>query len=575
MEHYSPEGMPRHLDYVSAAVPEVLLGAADRWPDRIAIADGEETLTYSELLSAARSVAAELAGAGLGPGDVIALHMPNALHYLTAYYGALLTGAAVTPVNPLQPASALARQLDDTGAKAIVTHPAHLSPVLEVADELGLVRILVLPGSWAGSATEEQLAAAEQAIDGERIRNLVDVLATPADDFEAVLAAPDDVAHYAFTGGTTGRSKGVRVLHRNVLGNLTQVAAWRLHSRLVRSDRGLLALEQIDTLGPSRIRVGESASIQVPPLFHAQGLNTCGMFIMGGVTIVLAGRFRPETFAELADRWNASYISGNPPMYHAISNHCRQTGRTLDTITLAVSGAAPLDTAGLERIAACMPNALVAEGYGLTEATIMLTSGPMQAESLRKLGTVGVPVPDVEIRIVDVVTGEDVPQGGEGELWARGPQITDGYHNAPEQTAAQYVDGWLRTGDVASVDEDGFVRIHDRSKDMLIYKGYNVYPRELEEIGGGHPDVSQIAVIGRPDDANGELPLAFVVPVDGADFDAEAFLAFVAERVLPYQKIREVVVVDSLPTSAAGKILKTELRRAISDAPADSAPQEK
>ncbi|WP_236865995.1 class I adenylate-forming enzyme family protein [Brevibacterium daeguense] len=560
MTHYFPPGMPEHLSYQPAAVPEVLIAAAGSYGERAAVVDGPEQLSYAQLHAHALSVAAELHDAGIGPGSVVGLHLPNVLHYFTAYYGALLTGAAVTLVNPLQPAAALARQLADAGAEAVVTHPAHLAPLLEAEQELRLSRVLISPSSWAAGADDAQLQRAAEVMGSGPYRSLAEVIAASAPDFEPVIAGPDDVAHYAYTGGTTGKSKGVRVLHRNVIANITQMAAWRLHSTVERAADGLLRLAPIPDLGTPYVVPGQSATIQVPPLFHAQGLTSGGMFMLGGVTIVLAGRFDPQTFVELTNTWEAAYASGNPPMYLAVSAHCAKTGQTMPSMKLAISGAAPLDSTSIARIGVAMPNAVVGEGYGLTEATCMVTSTPVQPGTVQKVGSVGIPVCDTEIEIRDTTGTRVLPDGEEGELWVRGPQVTDGYSNAPEQTAAQYVDGWLRTGDIASRDEEGFVRIHDRAKDMLIYKGYNVYPRELEDIAAGHPEVAQVAVIGRPAGEAGEIPVAFVVARPDSSVTPESLMDWVAQRVLPYQKLREVHLVGALPTSAAGKILKTELR---------------
>jgi long-chain acyl-CoA synthetase len=275
-------------------------------------------------------------------------------------------------------------------------------------------------------------------------------------------------------------------------------------------------------------------------------------------------------------------------MYLALAAHSAQTGRQATTVRAALSGAAPLDATSLSKIATVMPNAVVGEGYGLTEGTCIVTASDLNPSGVRRAGTVGVPIPDTEVEIRSADGTTVLPAGTEGELWVRGPQVTDGYHGAPELTAAQYVDGWLRTGDVASVDAEGFIRIHDRAKDMLLYKGYNVYPRELEDIVTAHPRVAQAAVVGRPDADVGEIPVAFIVPrpapeaaspaaagnaeaagqsdtgqSDSAAQDealAAEIMDWFAQQVLPYQKIREVHLVDALPTSTAGKVLKTELR---------------
>ena len=589
---YYPAHMPEHLDYVPAAVPEILLSAAKRHPDRVAFVDGEDTLTFAQLRDRALRLAARLAADGAGPGRVVGIQLHNVLDFPVAYFGVLLTGSAVTLVNPLQPAPALARQLSDANAHLLIVHPAHLVAARDAAPELDLTRVLVTEPSWAGTATEAEVAAARDLTSDAAqpvfvpFAEAVAGSDTPA--FSPVLVDEGEVAHFQFTGGTTGRSKAVRVLHRNVIGNLTQASAWRLHSRIVRDADGDLALEPIEELGSPLLVPGEGVSIQVPPLFHAQGISSVAMFVLGGITTVLTGRFRPDTFLDLCDRWQAQYTSGNPPMYLALAAHSAQTGRQATTVRAALSGAAPLDATSLSKIATVMPNAVVGEGYGLTEGTCIVTASDLTPSGVRRAGTVGVPIPDTEVEIRSADGAQVLPAGTEGELWVRGPQVTDGYHGAPELTAAQYVDGWLRTGDVASVDAEGFIRIHDRAKDMLLYKGYNVYPRELEDIVTAHPRVAQAAVVGRPDADVGEIPVAFIVPrpapeaaeaaaagnaeasgqSDSGQSDSaaqdEALVAEImdwfAQQVLPYQKIREVHLVDALPTSTAGKVLKTELR---------------
>ncbi|MGO1831847.1 MAG: class I adenylate-forming enzyme family protein, partial [Brevibacterium yomogidense] len=592
---YFPAGMPRQLDYTPAAVPEILLSSAKRYPDRLAFIDGEDTITFAELLARASRLAQRLAADGAGPGRVVAIQLPNTLDFPIAYFGALLTGSAVTLVNPLQPAPALARQLTDAQAHLLITHPAHLAAALETADDLDLTRILITGVTWAGPATDEELTAAREAVDDAsqpRFASFAAAIAAPAaastaaevavaersdaaalsasvdasdaaSSFAPVLAGSDEVAHYQFTGGTTGRSKAVRVLHRNVIDNVTQVAAWRLHVRIVRDADGDLDLVPIETLGEPLLRRGAGVAIQVPPLFHAQGIASIALFTLGGVTTVLTGRFRPDTFIDLCDRWQAEYTSGNPPMYLALAAHAAKTGQTAPTIRAAMSGAAPLDATSLGKITEVMPNAIVGEGYGLTEGTCVVTASDITVGGTRKPGTVGVPIADTQLEIRSADGTEVLPSGSEGELWVRGPQVTAGYADAPELTAAQFVDGWLRTGDVASIDSEGFVRIHDRAKDMLLYKGYNVYPRELEDILSAHPNVAQAAVVGRPDADVGEVPIAFIVhrpDTAQTDGDAKALMDWFAGQVLPYQKVREVHFVDALPTSTAGKVLKTELR---------------
>jgi long-chain acyl-CoA synthetase len=377
----------------------------------------------------------------------------------------------------------------------------------------------------------------------------------------------DDVAHLAYTGGTTGVSKGVRVLHRNVVANVTQMIAWRAGHEVRADADGGIELRPIAGLEDRGVVPGTGATVVVSPLFHAHALINLSFLLLCGATQVFAGRFEPGRMLDLIETHRATYITGSPAMWHAVATHPDAATRNTDSVRVVSSGAAPIDHVTLEALGRAFPSASVVEGYGLTEGTCLVASAPLTGAVAYKIGSVGLPVFDTEVQIrAQDDSGAVLDAGARGKLWVRGPQVTDGYLNHPEITAQQYVDGWLDTGDIAYADEDGYLFICDRTKDMLIYKGYNVYPRELEEILVSHPDVSSAAVVGRQAGSVGQEPVAFVVPTPGTKIDGDEVSAFVAERVLPYKKIRDVVVVDQLPTSAAGKILKTKLREQLATA---------
>ncbi|MGX7727637.1 class I adenylate-forming enzyme family protein [Rhodococcus sp. 2H158] len=548
---------------MSLSYPDVTMGVwapsmAALYGDRAAIVDGERVCTYRELDERSAQFASALQGAGVAPRDVVLMHVGNCIEFIVAYYGALRAGATVTLVNPLQPEPGLRKQIEETGAVAAVTQPQQLGVLLGAAAGTTAATIVVVsdepvevaPTSAAVVRFDEFLAGQPTAF-------------TPAE------VAGTDVAHLAYTGGTTGISKGVRVLHRNVVANVTQMCGWRAAHQVVTIGDGLVALRPIEGLDVHGVIPGEGATVVVSPLFHAHALINTSFLLLCGLTQVLAGRFDPARMLELVERHRASYITGSPAMWHALATHPDVARRDTTSVRVVSSGAAPIDHVTLEALGAAFPNARVAEGYGLTEGTCVVTAMPLIIGSTYRLGSVGLPIFDteVEIRAQDdpsVVLGE----GERGELWVRGPQVTDGYLGHPEITAQQYVDGWLDTGDIAYRDADGYLYICDRAKDMLIYKGYNVYPRELEEILVSHPAVSTAAVVGREAGNVGQEPVAFVVPVPGAQPDPAELMAFVAEQVLPYKKIREVVLVDALPTSAAGKVLKTDLRARIEQAAA-------
>ncbi|MFI7706786.1 class I adenylate-forming enzyme family protein [Nonomuraea sp. NPDC049480] len=551
MNAYWPEGMPATLDYPELTVGELLTTAARLYGDRTAVVDGPERLTFAELLARAAAFAHGLRDAGVRDGDVVLLHLPNSAWFLIGYYGTLLAGATVSLANPLQPAPALRDQLLDTGAVLALSHPAHVATLREAGPDLRTI-VVVPPHADPPPAGTVPLAGF--------------VAGRPATAPETGVT-PDDAAHIAYTGGTTGVPKGVRVLHRNVVANVAQMTAWRAAHLLTTGD-GEPRLRPIPGLDDAGVHPGDGVTVMVSPLFHAHALIHVNFLLLCGTTIVLTGRFTPELLLAAIERHRATYVTGSPAMWHALLDSPELDARDLSSVRVVSSGAAPIDPAGLQALAAAFPNAMVGEGYGLTEATCLVTAAPLLRGARRKPGSVGVPIFDTAVEVRSIGDGAAVLGPNEpGELWVRGPQVTPGYLNRPEATAEQFAGGWLRTGDIGLVDEEGFVHIVDRAKDMLIYKGYNVYPRELEDILRGHPGVAAAAVVARPVPGAGEEPVAFVVPRQGTVVHPEAVMAFVAERVVPYKKIRAVHVIDALPTSPAGKILKAELRARIAQPP--------
>jgi len=554
---YWPEAMPTSLDYPELTLGELFTAAVKVYGGRAAVVDGEEQFTFAQLHERSAAFAHGVRDADVREGDVVLLHLSNSLWFLVGYYGALLAGATVSLANPLQPAPQLRAQLLDTGAALAVSHPAHAATLLEAGAGSALRTVVVVPPSACAPSAEPP-----PADDG--VVALADFVAgRPGFPPQAVVTA-GAVAHIAYTGGTTGVSKGVRVLHRNVVANVTQMTAWRAAHLVTTTEDGDLRLRPIAGLHDAGVRPGNAVTVVVSPLFHAHALINMNFLLLCGTTIVLTGRFSPERLLEAIERHRATYLTGSPAMWHALLDSPEVSDRDLSSVWGISSGAAPIDPATLQDLEAAFPTAVVSEGYGLTEGTCLVTAGPLLRSAERKLGSVGLPVIDTTVEARPVIGGGAALGPNEvGELWVRGPQVTAGYLNQPEATAEQFVGGWLRTGDLGYVDEDGFVFISGRAKEMLIYKGYNVYPRELEDVLHSHPDVGTAAVIGRSVARVGQEPIAFVVPRPGVAVDPDEVMAYVAERVLPYKKIRAVHVVDALPTTAAGKILKAELRARI------------
>ncbi|MEZ0093167.1 class I adenylate-forming enzyme family protein [Streptacidiphilus sp. EB129] len=566
-----PPGMPRRINYPPCSVGDILAGTARRHPDRVALWDGEEALDYAELYRRALRLARGLRERGIGPGEVVALHLPNSLWFTVGYYGVLLSGAVVTPINPALPPAVLAEQLTEAGAVAAISHPATLAALAAAAVPLRLVVTVpateAAPAGAAPPETAPDTTAPDRTPSGDLAERAVRVERLLAGPAPAALepVSPEALAHLSFTGGTTGRSKAVRVLHRQVVANSLQMGCWRSASLPHLDDRGGLYLDHVPgAIRPDTVRIAEGSLLAVAPMFHAMGLVTQNLCTAGAVTVVVAGRFEPGRYLAQLQRHRVSTLAGSPALFHALLAVPGIERADLSSVRLVSSGAAPMDSATLARLGELMPEAAVTEGYGLTECTMGLTSHPPLLDGTAPLGSVGVPVFDTEIEIRDLVDAKPLPTGEVGEVWARGPQVADGYHGHPELTGQQFQDGWLRTGDLGRTDPDGWLFLVGRAKDMLLYKGYNVYPGPLEELLHRHPAVALAAVVGEPDPEAGEIPVAHVVPRPGhppTEGLAGELIAFVARQVAPYQRVRVIRFAESLPVSAAGKVLKTELRR--------------
>jgi long-chain acyl-CoA synthetase len=382
---------------------------------------------------------------------------------------------------------------------------------------------------------------------------------------DVIIDPAADLAHIAYTGGTTGRSKGVMITHYNAVANIIQYSCWPNGLLPVQRDDSLI-LEPVDPnisggIDEYPVRPGTGSCINITPWFHAMGIiGYLNNFILLGMKTILHSRFKPDEYLDDVERHRVTMIGGAAPMYTALLNVPDINKRNLTSVRQIRSGAAPIAQEILRRLAEVFPNAAITEGYGLTEVTMGATSNPSNRSGLRKIGSVGIPVFDTDIQIVSTEDGWPVAIGETGEICVKGPQVMSGYYKKPDETRAVLRDGWLHTGDIGRMDEDGYLYIVDRKKDMLIYKGYNVYPRELEEILFQHPAVANATVIGVPEPAVGEIPVAYVILRQGATTTAEELTNFVNQQVIPYKKIRKLYFVNEIPISAAGKVLKRVLR---------------
>jgi long-chain acyl-CoA synthetase len=555
-----PPGLPRSLDYPDVPAGSILAGAAARFGERPAFVLGDRSLSFAETYSAACRFANALRARGIGHGDVVAIHLPNCLAYPVAYHGILLAGATFSPTNPLLPPDELAFQLTDCEAAAVVTFGPVAGTLAAVADRVpSRLTIVVAPvgevaeGGDGSNGTEASTVEFQAFMSGR-----------PDTRPDVAIDVRADLAHLAYTGGTTGRSKGVQLTHRNIVANTLQSACWSSGSVPALDANGDLVINQLADEDEFPGRLGTGITINLTPWFHAMGviagLNSA---LLSGTTIVLHSRFDPVAYVADAERLRVTSLGGAPALFAALLATPSFHTADLSSVRSIGSGAAPMNHEMIRALQKRFPGIIIAEGYGLTEMTMGAVIAPSYRSGLRKVGSVGRPIFDTELKVVGQDSEEPLPAGQEGEVCLRGPQMMLGYRNRPEENAAALVDGWLHTGDIGVIDEDGCLSVVDRKKDMLLYKGYNVFPRELEELLIALPGVRTAAVIGRPRADVGELPVAFVVRKPSETPDADRLIAMVNEKVVPYKHLRELHFVDDIPVSAAGKVLKRELRKQL------------
>jgi long-chain acyl-CoA synthetase len=538
--HYDP-GVPKE-----APRPWLLFKAleanAQRFPRRVALEFLGRSLTYRELWREVEAFAKGLQEAGLRPGDRVAIMLPNSPQFVIAFYGTLLAGGVGVNVNPMYTPRELRHQLKDAGVQALVILDQLLPRYQEVKAEVpvrllvrtGIQDYLPFPKNLLYPLMLRRKGQAPKALEGVPWRAFLK-RGRP----EPVAVDLDDLALLQYTGGTTGLAKGAMLTHRNLSSNALQVRAWI-----------------------PDFREGEEVVLGAIPFFHVYGMTVAmNLALLGAAKLVLLPRPEIGPIVEAIEKHGVTLFPGVPTLYVAFNNFPGIEKRNLKSVRACISGSAPLPLEVAERFEK-LTGAKLVEGYGLTEASPVTHCNPLYGE--RRLGSVGLPLPGVDAKVVDE-EGKEVPLGEVGELIVKGPNVMKGYWNRPEETQKALKDGWLFTGDLARMDQDGYFYIVDRKKDMIIAGGYNIYPREVEEVLYGHEAVQEAAVVGVPDPYRGETVAAFIVLKEAyrgkvTEKDIEAFCR---ANLAAYKVPRIIQFRDSLPKSSVGKILKRELTKEV------------
>ncbi|WP_019637950.1 long-chain-fatty-acid--CoA ligase [Paenibacillus fonticola] len=544
LRHY-PVEVPPTFKYPAHNLAKFLVDSAARYPEKTALDFLGKKINYRTLLDASYRFANMLLRLGLKKGDRVAVMLPNCPQAVTAYYGTLLMGGIVVMTNPLYMRRELEHQLKDAGARIIVTLDALVERVKKSMgeEEEYLNYIIVTSIKDSLPFPKNILYPIKAKKDGmfvkisynHRVLPLLELLknssAVPCED---VVDGERDLALIQYTGGTTGFAKGVMLTHANLVANTIQTQLWFY-----------------------RGRIGEEKYLAALPFFHVFGMTVLlnkAVYMAG--TLILVPRFEVEQILKVIDRKKPTVFPGAPTMYVAIINHPDIRKYNLSSIDVCISGAAPLPHEVQTRFEALTGGKLI-EGYGLTEASPVTHANNIWEK--RKSGSIGIPFPDTDARIVIPDTLEEVEPGEIGELAVRGPQVMQGYWNRPEDTYKALKEGWLLTGDLGRMDEDGFFYILDRRKDLIIAGGYNIYPREVEEVLFEHPDVAEAIVAGVFDPYRGETVKAFVVPRSGCVPDEEALKQWCKEKLAAYKVPKIYEFRESLPKTMAGKVLRRKL----------------
>ncbi|MET1044565.1 MAG: long-chain-fatty-acid--CoA ligase [Microbacteriaceae bacterium] len=545
LSSYAP-GVPHDIELPAGSLYDIVEQSAKDFPDHVALEFFGAETTYASLADQIARVAEGLRRIGVQKGDPVAIVMPNAPQHIVAFYAIERLGGIVVEHNPLYTPRELRHQFEDHRAKVVIAWDKVVRTIQEFPDDVAVDTIVSVDITRAMPLATRAMLRLPISKARESREALTTTVSGTLPWHELVQNQPirsdasrptaSDIALIQYTSGTTGSPKGAMLTHLNLTTNAAQARAWT----------------------PTVTR-GDAVVYAVLPMFHAYGLTLCLTFAMSmGARLVLFPKFDPELTLKAIRRHPPTFLPAVPPIYERLTAAAKEKGVSLQGIQIAISGAMPLSERVVEPWEAETGGYLV-EGYGLSECSPVLMANPV-ADS-RVAGTVGLPLPNTECRVVDPANPTmDVPAGSEGELLVRGPQVFNGYWEKPEESAAVFVDGWFRTGDIVTIDEAGFVRIVDRIKELIITGGFNVAPSEVEDALRGAPGVADVAVVGLPNEHSGEEVVAAVVLQSGATLDEDAIREFARSIMAAYKVPRRVVAMDELPKSIIGKVLRRKVR---------------
>lgn len=543
LAHYPPE-IPHTLDYESKPVQDYLTHTFEQFPEKTAIHFMGKDISYEELYESSMKFAGYLQGLGIEKGDRVAIMLPNTPQAVIGFYGILYAGGIVVMTNPLYTEREIAYQMKNSGAKAILAMDILYPRIAKVIKETELENVIItgikeylpFPKNMLYPFVQKKQYGITVKVEHRGTNHLFSEIMkiTSTDVKEAAFDFENDLALLQYTGGTTGSPKGVMLSHKNLIANATMCDKWLY-----------------------KTKHGEETVLGIIPLFHVYGMTTVLILsVMQGNKMVLLPKFDPETALKTINKQKPTLFPGAPTLYIGLMNHPDIAKYDLSSITACLSGSAPLPADVQEKFEKITGGRLV-EGYGLTETSPVTHSNLLWGERVK--GSIGLPYPDTDSKIFQPGTADVVPPGEIGELGIKGPQVMKGYWNNPEATSATIVDGWLMTGDLGYMDEGGHFFVVDRKKDMIIAGGFNIYPREIEEILYENEAIQECVVAGIPDPYRGETVKAYIVLKEGKTLTEEELDAYCREHLAAFKVPRVYEFRKELPKTAVGKILRRSL----------------